>query len=95
MTNTSQNNTEPDNAEDRMLNNAEQTDNMSNLENSFNNFGVEQDHDKTLPLPKLTLIELLQHFATYTNQTQDAMTYLLFLLKVFKAECIKKYNCLN
>ena len=77
--NTSQNNnTESDNEE-----RVEHTDSMFNIEDSFNNFGVE--HDKALPLPKLTLIELLRHFATYTNQTHDAMTYLLFLLKVNKA----------
>ena len=30
---------------------------------------------------KLNLPRLLQHFAVYTNQKQDAMTYLLKLLK--------------
>ena len=88
--NTSQNNNTASDNEERV----EHTDSsMFNLEDSFNAFGVE--HDKALPLPKLTLIELLRHFATYTNQTHDAMTYLLFLLKVNKATSALKNTIIN
>lgn len=60
--------------------------NVSNFDSqSLNSQNMTDSSEKPeindLWIDKLSLPRLLQHFAVYTNQKQDAMTYLLMLLK--------------
>ena len=71
-----------------ILLNSQENYGLNNLENTQvnndNTGSILKDDDKDNASEKMTLIKLLRHFAAYTNQKQEQLTYLLKLLKLYE-----------
>ena len=52
--------------------------------NNNNRCTLQEDQDENLTFGQMTLIKLLRHFAAFTNQKQEHLTYLLTLLKLYE-----------